>query len=98
MDRQQTHHFDSTQEAYDACQCDDNVKDGDILVVKSERVVGIADTWPFAITDKTGELHSVKPDGWAATADRVGKTNLLEAGKLAYCLGFELNEDAASLV
>lgn len=96
--QQTTHHFSSTQEAYDACQCDDTVKNGDILVIASERVVGIADTWPFAVTEPAGELHQVKPGHWYDTARRVGKDKLLEAGKLAYALGFDLNADAASLV
>lgn len=55
-----THYFDTTGEAYDACQCDEKVKDGDTLVVLSEEVVGIADTWPYAITVNHGDLHQAK--------------------------------------
>jgi len=51
------HYFESTGEAYDACQCDKAIKTGDVLVIRSERVVGIADTWPMAVTAKHGELH-----------------------------------------
>jgi len=60
------HTFDTTEEAYDATQCDDNISRGDILIIESEKVVGIADTWPIAVTDFTGELHGVqgtKQDG-----------------------------------
>lgn len=94
---QTTHHFDTTQEAYDACQCDDNVRDGDILVIASERVVGIAATWPFAVTDQHGELHRAKDDHWVLLAAKYG-TKLINAGKLAYSLGYELNPHAASVV
>ena len=52
------HIFDSTGGAYDACQCDDNVKRGDILYIPSEGVVGLADTWPIAITKEYGALHT----------------------------------------
>jgi len=50
--------FDTTGEAYDASQTDDLAK-GDILYIPSEGVVGFADTWPFAISCKRGDLHSV---------------------------------------
>jgi hypothetical protein len=53
------HKFDTTGEAYDATQCDENVKKGDILIVESEKVVGIAYTWPVAITEAHGELHVI---------------------------------------
>ena len=53
------HKFDSTAEAYDACQCDEDIKRGDLLVIESEGVVGVADTWPYAITEAHGELHQL---------------------------------------
>lgn len=53
------HLFDSTGEAYNACQCNSEIKTGDTLVIGSEGVVGLADTWPFAVTDESGDLHSV---------------------------------------
>lgn len=60
-----THHFPSTGAAYDACQSgthhafdgDYPVETGDILVIESEKVVGIADTWPLAVTIEFGQLH-----------------------------------------
>jgi hypothetical protein len=55
-------HFDSTGDAYDATQCREEIKSGDILVIASEGVVGIADTWPFAITEAHGHLHTVEGD------------------------------------
>lgn len=36
--------FFSTGEAYGACQCRDDIRDGDVLVVESEQVIGIAHT------------------------------------------------------
>ena len=53
-----THQFDTTGEAYDATQCFEEIKTGDILVIESERVVGIADTWPVAVTKERGHLHA----------------------------------------
>jgi len=71
------HRFTSTAEAYDATQCRDDIRDGDVLVVESERVVGFLDAaWPIAITEAHGEFHGLKiparehKDGrYAASAD-----------------------------
>ncbi|MFK0106464.1 hypothetical protein [Streptomyces sp. NPDC091217] len=50
--------FDSTREAYDATQCRDDIRDGDVLVVESEKVIGFLDAaWPIAITEAHGEFH-----------------------------------------
>ena len=63
------HYFDSTGDAYDACQCDDSVKKGDTLLIENEKVVGVAETWPFAVTEKAGKLHG-RAEGisWSAMA------------------------------
>lgn len=53
------HTFSDTGEAYDACQCDDAIKTGDLLVIDREHVVGIADTWPVAVTPNAGALHAL---------------------------------------
>jgi hypothetical protein len=53
-----THEFESTGAAYDATQCDENIKTGDVLIIPSEGVIGIADTWPVAVTVEHGNLHS----------------------------------------
>jgi hypothetical protein len=60
------HYFATTAEAYDASQSSDCVEQGDILVIESEKVVGIATTWPFAITPASGKLHSLTP-GFSAS-------------------------------
>lgn len=57
-----THKFSSTGEAYDATQCDPLIQDGDMLIIKSEQVIGVAYCWPIAVTLKNGQLHSIKPD------------------------------------
>lgn len=54
------HFFDSTREAYDAANEDDEVNIGDILVVQSEGVVGLAWAYPVAVTEKYGEFHHVE--------------------------------------
>jgi len=57
------HEFSSTTDAYNACQTgidfmtDNEVRTCDILVVPDEKVVGICDTWPVALTIDHGELH-----------------------------------------
>ncbi|RUE86337.1 hypothetical protein IPC1135_29655 [Pseudomonas aeruginosa] len=53
----QTHIFDSTGAAYDATQCDQAVGKGHALHVSAEKVVGLAWTWPVAITLEAGALH-----------------------------------------
>lgn len=52
--------FDCSRDAYDACQCLEAIKTGDILVIDEERVVGLADTWPIAVTAEAGGLHMAK--------------------------------------
>lgn len=51
------HQFPDSGEAYDATQCDDDIQDRDIIVVESERIVGVVWTWPFAVTKEQGKLH-----------------------------------------
>lgn len=51
------HTFDSTELAYDVTQFNEAIKSGDILHIPSERVIGVCDTWPFAVTKEHGELH-----------------------------------------
>lgn len=56
--------FDDTREAYDACQCREEIASGDLLLILSEGVVAVADTWPVAVTVQGGCLHHWKPGGW----------------------------------
>lgn len=54
------HTFGSTVEAYNASQCDDEIRDGDVLSVPSKGVVGILQSaWPTALTAECGEFHGL---------------------------------------
>jgi hypothetical protein len=61
MSNVQIHRYESTGEAYDDSQCNEDIHDGDVLVVASEGVVGIlVKAWPIAITEARGAFHFVK--------------------------------------
>jgi hypothetical protein len=77
------HKFDNTGDAYDACQCDDDINTGDVLVIEPEGVVGIAWVWPFALTAAHGALHTLN-DGADPTTMDDGKfaAGVAEARKL----------------
>lgn len=53
------HHFRTSLLAYNACFDDPHVREGDILVVAPERVVGIASDDPIAVTTAHGELKPI---------------------------------------
>ena len=55
------HKFSDSGLAYDACQCNSQIKTGDTLLIGSERVVGLAWTWPVAVTPEFGRLHWPDP-------------------------------------
>lgn len=52
--------FRSSEAAYNASQCTEGIT-GSCLVVPSEQLVGIADTYPIAITENPGDLHVPHP-------------------------------------
>jgi hypothetical protein len=55
--------FDSTGDAYDSSQCLDQIKDGDLLIVPSEKVAGfLVQAWPCAVTDELGVFHALAED------------------------------------
>lgn len=83
-----THKFDSTGDAYDACQCDENIKDGDILMIAREAVVGIAGTWPVAVTVKAGVLHF--PADGKTVADVCDPAAVEAAKAIAQAKGWEV--------
>jgi hypothetical protein len=64
----ETHHFhtfDGTRDAYDASQCDDGIRDGDVLVVPAEGVIGIlVQAWPTAVVwdraSGSGSFHQCR--------------------------------------
>ena len=55
------HAFETTGNAYDAVQTDETITTGDTLLVLAEAVVGVALTWPFAVSAEAGHLHQVAP-------------------------------------
>lgn len=59
------HYFGSTGEAYDASQRDDDIADGDVLVVRSEGAVAVlVSAWPTARTERlAGESFHVLAPG-----------------------------------
>lgn len=105
--------FATTGNAYDAVQTDDDIKNGDTLIIEEKDfrqykgrdedgfrvyaddpkdivVVGLAWTWPVAVTKQTGNLHGL--DGKPGALDRIKvdagwtdeqiKTAVAEARKL----------------
>jgi hypothetical protein len=62
------HYFASTEAALEACQDNElhGIHTGDILVIPTERVVGIAaGEYPFAVTERRGKLYQLlEEDTW----------------------------------
>lgn len=88
-------HFETSGGAYDAAMSDDTIQKGDVLVVESEGVVGLADTWPVAVTLEAGQLHHVRDDltleGYGFDPESVDK-----AEHVAARYGFPLNTTGAN--
>lgn len=67
---QRTHTFGSSAEAYDASQCRDDIRDGDVLVIPSEGIVAILNrAWPAALTTAHGELHTLTAGRYKASVE-----------------------------
>ncbi|MFD7121920.1 hypothetical protein ACFWAA_33505 [Streptomyces sp. NPDC059922] len=92
------HRFDSTEEAYNRTQCGADIRDGDVLVIASESVVGfLRSAWPAAITEAHGELHTIQGD--PRTLDDGRYTASVEAAeKIAGEHGFTLAEQQLAAV
>ncbi|MGF0176700.1 hypothetical protein ACQF36_41480 [Streptomyces sp. Marseille-Q5077] len=90
-----THEFSSTGIAYNHTQSCDGLRDGDVLVIKAEQVVGIlVGAYPAAITKTNGDLHTltapareVEGGAYAASAEA--------AEQVARDLGFPLAGEPA---
>jgi hypothetical protein len=80
------HYFYDSAEAYDASQT--YLQDGAIMVITSESIVAICDTWPFAITKEHGKLHAVKD--WTDSHFSKFKLSIDHAIKIAKDHGFEI--------
>ncbi len=85
------HHFKTTVEAYDATQTSDEIETGDVLIIEDEGVVGLADTWPVAVTRWPGELHGIEV---GYTLEKLGFTNesIQAALDQAKSLGFPTHD------
>ena len=55
----QTHYFKNSVQAYEAAQTDESINDGDVLVIESEKVVGLVGDFPIALTAWAGEIHAL---------------------------------------
>ena len=63
----------TTGEAYDMTQCYDEVKDGDVLNVLAEGVVGVmVEAWPVAVSAEGGAFHALD-DGFTLAGMADGK-------------------------
>ncbi|WP_228994716.1 hypothetical protein [Streptomyces sp. DH8] len=89
------HHFDTTEEAYTQTQCSDDIRDGDVLVIGPEKVVGfLREAWPVALTVRHGELHTLNiPVG--QLHDGKYASSALLATEQARELGVALRDDHA---
>lgn len=87
--RRNVHSFGSTGEAYDACQCDDEIQTGDVLVIENEKVAGVAHTWPVAVTREAGKLHQLAPGYKPEEVGAVFALGFVEAKRIAAERGWE---------
>ncbi|MBK8631777.1 MAG: hypothetical protein IPN84_16785 [Sphingomonadales bacterium] len=95
--------FASSGNAYDATQTDAAISRGAILLIASERIVGLADTWPIAVTQAHGALHQIAPGRFADLGALVAEfgiseSDFLEAAQLARELGFALDPTLEALL
>ncbi|QNE07807.1 hypothetical protein [Croceicoccus marinus] len=97
------HAFETTGNAYDAVQTDEAIGTGDTLLIFGEAVVGVALTWPFAVTAECGHLHQVAPktddtlDAFAASLG-VEHAAIERAAELARRLGLAIDPTLAPLL
>ena len=98
------HAFASTGNAYDAVQTDETIATGDTLLVLDERVVGVAMTWPFAITAEAGKLHAVSEPRAGESLEHIEKAlgvpdrSIVRACRLAGVLGFAIDAGLVPLL
>ena len=98
------HAFGSTGNAYEAVQTDETIAAGETLLILDERVVGVAMTWPFAITVEPGKLHAVCEPGAGETLEHIEKAlgvpdgSIARACRLARTLGFAIDAGLVPLL
>lgn len=90
------HYFASSGSAYDMSQCDDRIKDGDVLVVRDEKVVGLLFdvAYPVAVTVEAGEFGHFAGDYVPAAkfAAQIEKAMVVAERE-----GFELHDTAKAI-
>lgn len=85
------HIFPSSSDAYNCSQCYEEIKNGDVLWIPEEKVVGIlVEAWPVAVSEAKGAFHEidsrVKDWDWSKVGSvSLGKPdyNMSEAFKIA---------------
>ncbi|MFD8151730.1 hypothetical protein ACFV28_13395 [Streptomyces sp. NPDC059720] len=88
-----TFRYEDTQTAYNATQCTAEFRDGDVLIVEAEQVVGfLYGAWPATVTEQAGHLHAVEGD--PRTLEGRYAASVRTALDLARELGFALDPDA----
>ena len=97
------HEFYHSGAAYDATQSDEQIRNGDILLIvegddyrpDALTIVGLADTWPVAVTKTKGHLHQYKDDRIANPDDALSpkwtSEQIHNAVALAHGLGCEIH-------
>lgn len=92
--------FSSSSTAYGHCQWDEEIKTGDTLLICGEGVVGLAWTWPLAVTVKDGEFHTIIPGETAALlADaKITVEQAKAAVAVAVSYGYEINDNFKEFV
>jgi hypothetical protein len=84
------HFFTHSGEAYDASQCDDRIKSGDLLIVPEEKVVGFLFlAWPIAVTQDAGVFH-IATNEWPDEEDEGGRAYWLDVRETAQVLAKRL--------
>jgi hypothetical protein len=78
------HHCSSSEAANILCQTG-KAGMGDIFIVESERIVGVADAWPFAVTIHAGALHSI--DACSDATRRQFAASIVAAERIAKEIG-----------
>lgn len=88
--------FQNSGEAYDTIQCDDEINKGDIVLIPSEKIVGIADACPIAITSENGEFHqAIEGELAGYLLEKEIDHHLSEAITMAAQFGFDLLPELA---
>ncbi|MCX5161892.1 hypothetical protein OOK39_21865 [Streptomyces sp. NBC_00264] len=91
-----TTRYTSTEEAYDASQCSEDTRAGDVLVVEAEQAVAFLwQAWPTAVTTAHGEFHRAEGDPRKIEANT--GPSVRAAMDAAYAIGAPLARDEDQL-